>query len=85
MAPVIIIESKSVGADLDRSFAQLRGSVKANPPMKRVGNLNRWVEMADVQRWGEGKLDRKLFKEIDIKNGNSRETAKTLHECLNRN
>lgn len=37
MASVIIIESKSVGADLDRSFAQLRGSVKANPPMKRGG------------------------------------------------
>ena len=54
--------------------------------MKRgMGSLNRWVEMAAVQRCGRGQVGQKPLEEVDIKNGNRREAAKTLHECLNRN
>lgn len=86
VAPAIIIESKPVGADLDQNLDQLRGYIEAPPPMKTgVAVLTDGLKWRLYNVEGRGGLERKLIMEVDIKNGNRREAAQTLHEWLNRN
>ena len=85
VAPAIIIESKTVGSDLDDALDQLQRYVEAEPEMKTgAAVLTNGVEwwLYDVK--GRRNFDRKHIAKVDIINGNQREAARILNEWLNR-